>query len=310
MRILEFIKQFPGEESCKAKWKEIREKQGIVCPECGSREHYWKKDKECFECKHCHYRQSLRANTIMHGSHLSFQSWFMAFHLLTCTKKSFSALEIQRQIGHKNYMPIWALVHKIRSAMGKRDDQYKLHDSVEIDEGFFSTEIPLDEKDDKRKRGRGSQRKSMVMVMAESLPVDEKPVRKGQKPTRSRYIKMKLLTDLRSGTVEANVKERVDKDSKALTDCYSSYGCLGGLVREHETHISSKETVKTAFPWVHIAISNAKRLITDVHHDVQPKFLQYYLDEFCYKFNRRYFRNLFERLLIASVGFKNKFRYN
>jgi hypothetical protein len=63
-------------------------------------------------------------------------------------------------------------------------------------------------------------------------------------------------------------------------------------------------------PWVHIAISNAKRQIINTFHDVKPEFLQKYLDEFCYKFNRRYFGEaLFGRLLIACVSYKNEFRY-
>ena len=310
MAILDFYKTFPDEESCKTRWKEIRIKQGVVCPRCGHKEHYWKKDKECFECKHCHYRQSLRANTIMHGSQLSFRTWFIAFHLLTSTKKSFSALWMQQQLGHKNYKPIWAMLHKIRSAMGHRDDRYMLHDALEMDEGFFSTEASEADKSEPRKRGRGSQRKSMVLVMAESLPSDNSGSSRGRKPTASRYLKMKQIPDLGRETVANNVIEHIDPSSRIVTDCYSSYKQLKDLVREHEAHVSSKETVAKVLPWVHIAISNAKRLITDVYHDIRPEYLQYYLDEFCYKFNRRYFKErLFDRLLIAGVDFKKEFKY-
>ena len=91
MNLLNFVTSFPDETSCKRKWKEYRDKIGVVCPHCGSKEHYWKRDKESYECKQCHYRQSLRSNTIMHGSQLPFRYWFIAFHLLTSTKKSFSA---------------------------------------------------------------------------------------------------------------------------------------------------------------------------------------------------------------------------
>ncbi len=60
-------------------------------------------------------------------------------------------------------------------------------------------------------------------------------------------------------------------------------------------------------PWVHIAISNAKRLLLDIHHDIEPQYLQNYLNEFCYKFNRRNFGDkLFDRLLIACITYKNE----
>jgi len=96
MSLLNFADEFPDESSCKVKRKEYRDSQGVVCPKCGSKEHYWKKDKENYEFKHCKYRQSLRSNTVMHGSQLPYRYWFIAIHLLTSTKKSFSASELQR----------------------------------------------------------------------------------------------------------------------------------------------------------------------------------------------------------------------
>ena len=147
MNLLNFVATYPNEESCKRKWKEMRDKQGVICPKCGCTSHYWKSDKENYECKSCGYRQSLKANTVMHNSNLPFRYWFIAIHLITSTKKSFSALELQRQLGHNRYDPIWYMLHKLRAAMGNRDDKYKLSGVIELDEGFFSTEIPENEKD-------------------------------------------------------------------------------------------------------------------------------------------------------------------
>ena len=90
MRLIDFMQVFPDEESCGRKLREYREAQGVVCPHCGGKEHYWKGDKKCFECKRCHYRQGLKANTVMHGSQLPLRYWFITMHLLTSTKKSFS----------------------------------------------------------------------------------------------------------------------------------------------------------------------------------------------------------------------------
>ena len=130
---------------------------------------------------------------------LPFRYWFIAMHLLTNTKKSFSAKEVQRQLGHKRYHPIWHMVHKLRSAMGKRDGEYVLAGRIELDEGYFSTEMPKEEKDKPLKRGRGSQKKSKVLVMAESEFV-ESP-KKGQKPRRVGYIKMKVIDNLQAETI-------------------------------------------------------------------------------------------------------------
>lgn len=310
MNLIDFITEFPDEESCKARWKEYREKVGVVCPKCGSKEHYWKSDKESYECKKCKYRQSLRANTVMHGSQLPFRYWFIAMHLLTSTKKSFSAKELQRQLGHNNYNPIWALLHKLRLAMGKRDARHQLKGVVELDEGFFSTEIKEEEKDEKIKRGRGSQKKTKVLVMAESKPVD-KQKNKYDKPRKVGHIKMFTIDNLKAETMDPLVLDNIDKESTLDTDHSTSYTNFDKLVKDHRPKVIPKDQVGKLLPWVHIAISNAKRLFLDIFHDLKPEYLQSYLNEFCYKFNRRYFGdNLFNRLLVAGVSYKNEFRYN
>ena len=146
MKIFEFEKYFPNEATCKAKFREVKEKQGIVCRKCGCKRHYWKASKEMFQCAKCGHRQGLRAGTVMHASKLPLRYWFIAMHLLTATKNSFSAAELKRQVGHKRYQPIWELLHKLRSSMGKRDDLYTISGNIEFDEGFFTTEIEESEK--------------------------------------------------------------------------------------------------------------------------------------------------------------------
>lgn len=308
MSIIDFIKEFPDEQSCKLKFKQYREHVGVVCAKCGGTQHYWKRDKEQYECKACKTRTTLRSGTVMHNSKLPYRYWFVAMHLLSSTKKSFSAKEIQRQLGHKRYHPIWHMVHKLRQAMGKRDGQYVLAGRIELDEGFFSTEKPAQEKDQKLKRGRGSQKKSKVLVMAES-EMAESP-KKGQKHRCVGYLKMKVLDDLKKDSISTAVLELASNAEQVDTDGSTSYVELKGYVPKHNAQVIPKDKVGQALPWVHIAISNAKRQLLNTYHDIKPEFLQNYLDEFCYKFNRRYFGEaLFNRLLIACVSNKNTFRY-
>jgi hypothetical protein len=72
------------------KSKENGKNIGTNKVKCGCVTHYWKSDKECYECKKCKYRQSLRSHTVMHGSQFPFRYWFVAIHLLTTTRKNFS----------------------------------------------------------------------------------------------------------------------------------------------------------------------------------------------------------------------------
>ena len=308
MSLINFIEQFPDEASCKQKFKEHRDQVGVICAKCGGTEHYWKKDKEQYQCKACKTRTTLKSGTVMHKSKLPFRYWFIAMHLLTATKKSFSAKEIQRQLGHKRYHPIWHMVHKLRQSMGKRDGEYVLAGRIELDEGYFSTEVPLDEKDKPLKRGRGSQKKSKVLVMAESEMV-EAP-KKGQKLRRVGYLKMKVIEDLKSDTINKLVKDLASGTTEIDTDDSTSYVDLKGFVPKHNSQVIPKDKVGEILPWVHIAISNAKRQLINTFHDIKPEFLQNYLDEFCYKFNRRYHGDaLFNRLLVACVSYKNEFGY-
>ena len=85
---------------------------------------------------------------------------------------------------------------------------------------------------------------------------------------------------------------------------------LKNFVPRHNAQVIQKEKVGEVLPWIHIAISNVKRQIIHTFHDVKLDFLQRYLDEFCYKFNQRYFEEaIFNRLLVAYVSYKNGFRY-
>jgi len=308
MSLINFIEQFPDEESCKLKFKEYRDNVGVTCSKCGGTEHYWKKDKEQYQCKVCKTRTTLKSGTVMHKSKLPFRYWFIAMHLLTATKKSFSAKEIQRQLGHKRYHPIWHMVHKLRQSMGKRDGEYVLAGRIELDEGYFSTEIPNEEKGKPLKRGRGSQKKSKVLVMAESEMV-EAP-KKGQKPRRVGYLKMKVIEDLKSDTINKLVKDLASDTVELDTDDSTSYVDLKDFIPKHNSQVIPKDKIGEILPWVHIAISNAKRQLINTFHDIKPEFLQNYLDEFCYKFNRRYHGEaLFNRLLVACVSYKNEFGY-
>ena len=304
MNLLNFITQYPDEDSCILKFKEVRDNAGIVCRNCMGTEHYWKKDKLQYECKKCKTRNTLRSGTVMQSSKLPLRYWFVAIHLLTSTKKSFSALEIQRQLGHNRYEPIWAMLHKLREAMGQRDGQYELSGQIELDDGFFSTEVKEQEKGKPLKRGRGSQKKTKVLVMAESKEIEGETSKKG-KPRKVGYIKMQVITDLKADTITPLVKHNISNQAVLLTDSSNSYIGLQGIVKEHNAQVIPKEKTEEMLPWVHIAISNAKRMLLDIHHDIKPDFLQNYLNEFCYKFNRRYYGEaLFDRLLMACVNNK------
>ncbi len=304
MNFLDFHKHYPDEESCKQAFKAHREQVGIICSRCQNTTHYWKKNREQWECKKCAHRTTLKSGTVMHNSKLSFQYWFIAMLFITSTKKSFSAKELQKQLGHKRYEPIWAMMHKLRSVMGLRDDLYYLKEQVELDEGFFETVDMSRDYSKALKRGRGSEKQTTVLVSTESIDVEDKDkTLKHGKETKLRYIKMKVVDSLKKEVLKSEVDKFIEKGTSIKTDGSNSYNDLKTDYTHHPT-VSTKTEKSKLLPWVHTMISNAKRLLLDVHHRIDDDFLQNYLNEYCFKVNRRYFNCIFDRLLIACVSFR------
>lgn len=105
---------FKEERFCVGFLKEIRQQQGVICENCDNEAHYWKKDKNKFECKECRYRTSLKKGTIMENSNLPLQYWLSVIAYLGTTKEKTSALKLQKELGHNRYEPILRMVKKIK----------------------------------------------------------------------------------------------------------------------------------------------------------------------------------------------------
>ncbi len=298
MNLFSFTANFESEEACRIHYKEQRDKIGVLC-KCGSKAHFWIKSIWSYECKSCRSRTSLRSGTIMQSSNLSFLIWYKTMFLLSATKKGFSSKEIQKQLGLKRYEPVWAMVHKLRKAMGNRDARYTLEGMIEFDEGYFTVESSEVEQD-KGIRGRGAAGKQNVAIMAESTPLED--IDTGKKSSHCRYFKAKVLTDHTKAQVNDLIKESIDEKSIVFTDQSTSYVDIADFVELHITEKSDKATTKETLKWVHITISNAKRNFLGNYHKIKGKYLQLYLNEFVYKLNRRYFEDkLFDRLVIANI---------
>lgn len=312
MKLIEFFNNYPNEAECKSKFKAIREAHGIICKSCKTKDEYWwLKSKEQYECKKCGFRMSLKSGTVMENSKLSYQYWFIAFHLMTSTKKTISALEMQRQLGHNYYECIWTMMHKIRLVMGKRDDLYLLSEEAEIDEAYYSTKY-IFEQDEftgqqvTLKRGKGSQKKSSVLVMASQKRVKRKQIKKDQDASYSmpKFLKMKVVESGTIKEIQTTTENNIETSSSIKADKAKSYPKSFRNYEKVELYDMSKHESGKILPWSSKAITNSKNLIKAVHHAIENSYLQNYLNEFCYKYNRRYFgEKVFDRLLITAVSF-------
>lgn len=298
MNIFSFGVEFSSEQDCINHFKEERDKIGVAC-KCGKKDFFWIKSRLSYECKSCKKRITLKSGTIMENSNLSFLTWYKAIFLMSATKKGFSAKEMQRQLGLKRYEPVWAMMNKLRKAMGKRDERYTLEGMIEMDEGYFTVESTEIEQE-KGIRGRGAVGKQNVAVIAESTPLED--IDTGQKSKSCRYFKAIVLEDHTAEGINDLVKKTIAESSIVFTDQSTSYVDISTLVEIHISEKSTKETTKDTLRWVHIFISNAKRNLLGNYHKIKRKNLQLYLNEFVYKLNRRYFGDkIFDRLVIASI---------
>ena len=207
------------------------------------------------------------------------------------------------------------MMHKLRAVMGKRDDMYTLCNSIEIDEGFFEGtsgniqeaegQKPEDQDPKKEKRGRGSSKQSKVLVMVGSKETGQAGKKYKHRPNKKvGFLKMKLMKDLTMGSINNQVISGMEKQSAVLSDGYGGYNKLKEVIGSHLVSIEpDKSKSAKLFPWANRTIGNAKKVLLGNHHNViGQKYIQNYLNGFCYKFNRRYFEDkVTERLVIAGL---------
>jgi hypothetical protein len=302
MNLIEFANIFPNEEACIEHFRKKREATGISCKRCAGAKHYWLKGIHKWECANCRSRTNLKSGTMLEKSKLPVRIWYLAIHLMTSVKKDFSAKEMQRQLGWKRYEPIWYMMQKIRTSMGKRDSNYSLKGEIEMDDAFFIV-VDLERDDDEPlKRGRGSQRQAQVLVMVESQP-NPKQKKEYKKNRVMGYVKMLVMHELKTGDINQETELALSPDATVLTDGYRAYARLQEVIKKHIPMKIPPTEAHKKLPWVHTMIANAKRGLLGIHHSIGAEYLQNYLNEFCYKVNRRNFTSdLFDRMIVAGVS--------
>ncbi len=284
MSLFQFHQTFSTEEDCAQYIFGLRWPKGFVCPRCQNDKYGLIRNRLLYRCKSCRYQASLTAGSIMHRTRTPLMVWFWTIFLVGCDKRGHSALSLSKELGI-SYWVAWTMLQKIRKAMGQQDANYRLDGLVEMDEGYFGGISK------EGKRGRGTT-KSKVLI-AVSTDVDKK---------YAKFLKMKKVKNFNRTTVESFVNQHLSPGCTVQTDGLNIYESLDSLVKECQ-----KFTIKTGaapLPWVHTIIANAKSFVSGTFHGLDQKHFQAYLDEFCYRFNRRFWEGqLFNRLLDACLGY-------
>jgi transposase-like protein len=282
----EFETRFATEGACQGYLFGLRWPDGFICPRCSGRPG-WPTKRGLVMCRACGYQGSVRAGTIFEGSHKALGTWFRAMWYLTGAKSGASAVTIQRVLGLGGYQTAWTWLHKLRRAM-VTPGRDRLSGDVEVDETFLGAP-------EEGRHGRRMIRKTMVVVAAE---------RDGAGIGR---IRMRRVRDGKAKSLHPFVLDSVERGSVLYTDDWQGYAALEGKgYRRESTEVANTgKTASEVLPRVHRVVSLLKRWLMGTHQGaVSHEHLDYYLDEFTFRFNRRTSASrgkLFYRLLQNAI---------
>jgi len=285
--LADFERRFATEDACRTYLTQLRWPDGFRCPRCGPTK-AWPVRRWLLECAACGHQTSVTAGTIFQDIRTPLPTWFRAMWWVTSQKTGVSALSLQRVLGLHSYKTAWAWLHKLRRAM-VRPGRDRLSGWVEVDETYVGGVHP-------GRRGRQTETKALVAVAVE---IDGK---------RLGRIRLRRLPDASAATLTAFVQDVIEPLSHVHTDGWSGYDPLRRLGYRHRvTYLQGQaKTPSQLMPHVHHVVSLLKRWLLGTHHGaVTHEHLDYYLDEFTFRFNRRRSRSrgkLFYRLVQQAVA--------
>lgn len=288
----EFLAWFGTDADCRDYLAWLRWPEGFVCDECGG-VGGWQLADGRWECVACSHRTSVTAGTVFDRTRTPLTVWFHACWAFATAKDGISALSLQRTLQIGSYQTAWAMLHRLRSAL-IRPGRELLSGVVEVDETYIGGE------EAGLAGGRAKGKKALVAVAVEV-----------KSPKGFGRCRMRVIPDGSAKTLHAFITDNVAVGSTVITDGWSGY--LGieaaGYPHDRRSQRAAKalgEDIGTLLPGVHRVASLAKRWLLSTHQGrVEVQHLPGYLDEFCFRFNRRRSRSrglVFLRVLQLAVG--------
>src|ERR1035437_3179373 len=276
---VEFEDWFASDEACSAYLEKLRWPSGFCCPACAVIDTPGRATRGRLSCRACRHQSSVTAGTIFDKTRTSLRVWFAAAWYITSQKQGVSALGLQRVLGLNSYQTAWAMLHRFRRAM-VRPDRDMLHGLVEVDEAYLAL-----------RRGPGVQHKrkgakghdgSHLVAIAIAVEI--------QQPKGFGRIRLARIQGPTMESLLPFVREHIESGSQVRTDGSQIYRPLGDEGFVHDRHVlyGSEAPAHEPLPGVHRVAALLKRWLLGTHHGaVDPKNVDYYLDEFTFRFNRR-----------------------
>jgi transposase len=268
-----FMELFPDNDACMEHLKERFFPDGTECPnpKCGKASKFHRiKGRSAYSCQFCGHHVYPTAGTIFHKSTVSLQLWFFAIYLMSSTRCGISAKQLEREIG-VTYKTAHRMFKQIRTLLAE-DDGGALHGDVEVDESAYGGK-PRAHETHQQKMKRKSYRPT-ILAMVE----------------RGGRVRPLVIPDRGTRSIHMAVKQHVLPSSMLFTDEWDAYKTLAPGYRGHrrikheakiyamgETHTQTVEGFFGLF----------KNGVRGVYHAISADYLQAYLDEYAFRYNRR-----------------------
>ena len=299
----QFQKLFPNNEACARYLEGARWPKGFECGHCHEKAEPFRFEARpgVLRCRKCRNDTSLTADTVMERTHTPLTTWFWAAYLMSSFTDGFSAVQFQRQLGLSRYETAYQIMHKLRAGLVRKDrdpigGNLARGDHVEVDETYIGGAT--------RGEGKGPHADDKSLVIA-AVEVRQRPAKKGDKPTRrgGRYagrLRIEVVPDRTAKSLCGFVEAAVEPGAIVITDAAPSYNGLEKLGYAHLPVVEANDpkVAEEYLPIIHLVFSNLKSWLRGTHHGVSPQHLQAYLNEFAFRFNRRFYPfNAFRSLL-------------
>jgi transposase-like protein len=272
--LMEFERDYPDDAACLEKLVEWLYPKGIFCPKCEKvTKHHRAKSRPSYCCQFCGHHEHPMRGTIFQDSATSLKLWFYAIYLMSETRCGISAKQLERELG-VTYKCAWRMFKQIRSMLDESGDGPKLSGEIEMDESVFGGLEKNKHASKRQHLGTGGVGKTAVFGMVE---------RKGR-------VVAKVVPNTQTATLLPHVIERTMPESTVFTDEYAVYNPLERLGYQHKrvhhatkVYVSGDAHVNT----IEGFWSLTKNGIRGVYHNVGKDYLQSYLNEYAFRFNRR-----------------------
>lgn len=287
MNIIEVYKRFPTQDSCLKHLELVRWNNKPACPYCKSTSNTAMPNESRYHCNKCNTSFKVTVGTIFHNTKLDLQKWFLAVSIVLNAKKGISARQLARDID-VNKNTAWYMLMRIRQSMTDNGDLFK--GIIEVDETYIGGKNKNKHSDKKVKntQGRNTETKIPIFGVLE----------------RNGNIRAQKVNNVRGKTLKTIINQNVTPGSYICSDEWGAYNGLNAkfkhLVVEHNkgeyvNGIASTNTIEGFW-------SLFKRGVIGQYHKLSGKYLNFYIDEFCFRYSNRKNVNIFDLTIQKAVG--------